>query len=89
MYVDSAYLAKFYLNEPESAAVRREMAKAHELVSSTWAVAEMTTVFHRKLREGAQLTQAFYGELIDGIPGTCRRSLLDVRAGNETGYSAK
>lgn len=59
MYLDSAYLAKFYVNEPDSAAVRRSIREAGVRVSSMWAIAEMTCIFHRHVREGAiSATQA-------------------------------
>src|SRR5512146_2726676 len=52
MYVDSAYLAKFYLNEVDSSPVRRLLMTADSLVSSAWAFPEVVCAFHRKLREG-------------------------------------
>jgi predicted nucleic acid-binding protein len=51
MYLDSAYIAKFYLNEPDSERVRAVLASATGRVSSAWAIAEVTTTLHRKLRE--------------------------------------
>jgi predicted nucleic acid-binding protein len=51
MYLDSAYIAKFYLNEPDSAPVRRAIAAAESRVTSAWAIAEVTCTFHRKVRE--------------------------------------
>jgi predicted nucleic acid-binding protein len=59
VYLDSAYLAKFYVNETDSAAVRQAIAEAAERVSSMWALAEMTCIFHRHVREGVlSATQA-------------------------------
>ncbi|HXB70085.1 MAG TPA: type II toxin-antitoxin system VapC family toxin [Candidatus Acidoferrales bacterium] len=52
MYLDSAYVAKFYLNEPDSSAVREAMRRADSLITSAWSVAEVTCAFHRHFREG-------------------------------------
>jgi len=53
MYLDSAYVAKFYVNEPDSLAVREAMRRAESLVTSAWSVAEVMCAFHRHFREGA------------------------------------
>jgi predicted nucleic acid-binding protein len=53
MYFDSAYLAKFYVNEPGSHAVRTVAKQAEGLVSSAWALAEVACALHRHLREGS------------------------------------
>lgn len=47
MYLDSAYIAKFYLNEPDSSTVRAKIATAERLSSSQWAVAEVASAIHR------------------------------------------
>jgi predicted nucleic acid-binding protein len=52
MYLDSAYIAKFYLNEPDSVRVRKIIRGADALVSSVWSIAEVSCVFHRYLRQG-------------------------------------
>ncbi len=53
IYFDSAYLAKLYLNEPDSAPVRA-LAGEKEIVScSSHGQVELAYVFHRKWREGA------------------------------------
>ncbi len=52
-YFDSAYIAKFYVDEPESDAIRRlaeSLGRAH---CSALGRIEVTSVFHRKWREGA------------------------------------
>ena len=64
MYLDSAYIAKYYVNEPDAPAVRRAVKRASHLCSSAWALAEVTCVFHRHVREGS-LTLAQGRELID------------------------
>jgi predicted nucleic acid-binding protein len=53
MYVDSAYVAKYYVNEPDAAAVRKLIQSASYVCTSAWAVAEVTCVFHRHMREGS------------------------------------
>jgi predicted nucleic acid-binding protein len=74
MYLDSAYIAKFYVNESDSAAVRSVVRHAQSLVSSAWALAEVACVFHRHLREGSldanqtqELLDAFLEHIDAGI----------------------
>ncbi len=64
MYLDSAYIAKYYVNEPDAAAVRKLIGQAAHTCSSSWALIEVTCVFHRHMREGS-LTSAQGTELID------------------------
>ena len=52
IYLDSALIAKFYLNEPGRAEVRKLAMTAGAVVSSGIAVAEVSAAFHRKFREG-------------------------------------
>jgi predicted nucleic acid-binding protein len=52
VYFDTSYIAKFYLNEPESERVRGLAKTAHGICSSQWAIAEFHAVLHRQLREG-------------------------------------
>ena len=51
MYLDSAYVAKYYLEEPDAPAVRAIMGRAETLLTSAWSVAEVTCAFHRHLRQ--------------------------------------
>lgn len=53
MYIDSAYVVKFYVNEPDSQAVRSAVGQAEGLVSSAWALAEVGCALHRHLRRGS------------------------------------
>jgi predicted nucleic acid-binding protein len=53
MYLDSAYIAKYYVNEPDAAAVRTLIRSANHVCSSGWALIEVTCVFHRHVREGS------------------------------------
>jgi predicted nucleic acid-binding protein len=63
MYLDSAYIAKFYLNEPDSQTVRDLIQGALTRISSEWSVVEVTAAFHRHVREG-HLTGGQYRELV-------------------------
>jgi predicted nucleic acid-binding protein len=63
MYLDSAYLVKFYANEPDSAAVRELIRRADSLVSSALALGEVSCALHRHLREG-HLTAEQVHELV-------------------------
>lgn len=74
MYVDSAYISKFYVNEPDSGAVRDMIRRARSLVCSSWCMAEVTCVLHRHLREGwltpeqaRELTRAFLEHIDSGL----------------------
>ncbi|HYW45109.1 MAG TPA: type II toxin-antitoxin system VapC family toxin [Bryobacteraceae bacterium] len=63
MYLDSAYIAKFYVNEHDSPAVRKLIRKADALVSSAWAQGEVACAFHRHMRDGS-LDQGQFHELL-------------------------
>jgi len=52
-YFDSAYIAKFYVDEPESDAVRQLAESLGRVHCSALGRIEVTSVFHRKWREGA------------------------------------
>ncbi|MFZ0595046.1 MAG: type II toxin-antitoxin system VapC family toxin [Bryobacteraceae bacterium] len=64
MYLDSAYIAKFYVNEPDADAVRKAIRRASYVCSSSWALLEVVCVFKRHVREGS-LTPKQGRELID------------------------
>lgn len=59
MYLDSAYIAKFYVNERDSAAVRDLIRSADILQSSAWATGEVACAFHRHMREGSLSLEQF------------------------------
>jgi predicted nucleic acid-binding protein len=63
MYLDSAYIAKWYLNEPDSHAVRERVRGADSLISSAWSIGEVTCAFHRHLRQG-ELSPPQFRELL-------------------------
>jgi predicted nucleic acid-binding protein len=52
MYFDAAYVAKYYLNEPDSPRVRKIIQGADSLTSSAWSMAEVSCAFRRYLRQG-------------------------------------
>jgi predicted nucleic acid-binding protein len=58
-YFDSAYIAKFYLDEPESEAVRRLAESLGQVRCAQIGHIEVAAVFHRKFREGAFDAGAF------------------------------
>lgn len=53
MYFDTAYVAKFYLNEPGSEEVRNLATRVTTIRSSAWVIPELHSVLHRKIREGS------------------------------------
>jgi predicted nucleic acid-binding protein len=61
-YFDTAYVAKCYLNEADSVAVRKLAYGSSGLYSSSWCVPEMACVFQRQIREfkvpAAQIVRA-------------------------------
>jgi len=58
-YFDSAYIAKFYVDEPESDAVRQLAESLGRVHCSAFGRIEVTSVFHRKWREGAFTEREF------------------------------
>ena len=50
-YFDSAYVAKCYLNDPDSEAVRDLVRTPVALYSSALCIAEVTSAIHRRYRE--------------------------------------
>ena len=63
MYIDSAYIVKYYVHEPNSPAVREMLRKAESRASSALAIAEVTCAFHRRWREG-NLTGDLFREVL-------------------------
>ena len=51
MYFDTSYIAKFYLDEPESSLIRALVKNTSPIRSSLWALAEFYAVLHRQVRE--------------------------------------
>jgi predicted nucleic acid-binding protein len=73
-YFDSAYIAKFYLDEPESEDVRRLAESLGQVRCAVIGQAEVAAVFHRKLREGSIRAEAFR-EVIAQFDDDCRQAL--------------
>jgi len=73
-YWDAAYLAKFYLNEPESDRVRALAEVEGEASCSRFGYVETVSVFHRKLREGT-FGPAAYRELCAQLEADCEAGL--------------
>ena len=57
IYLDSAYVAKCYLNEPDSEAVRQLLAQGRGVQSSWLCAAEVACALHRHIREGLYTPQ--------------------------------
>ncbi len=74
MYLDTCYIAKFYLNESDSSAVRELVRGAGKIYSSVWALAEFHGVLHRRVREGA-MSSPEAGELAARFAAHARASL--------------
>jgi predicted nucleic acid-binding protein len=60
LFCDTSTLAKYYLPEPESAAVQARLDLEEQVVLSELARAELMAVFHRRLRERKWTRQQFH-----------------------------
>jgi predicted nucleic acid-binding protein len=58
-YFDSTYIAKFYVDEPESDAVRRLAESLGQVGCVAIGQVEVASAFHRKFREGTFDARAF------------------------------
>jgi predicted nucleic acid-binding protein len=74
MYFDSAYIAKYYLNDIDAGAVRIVLSRAPRRVSSDWALVEVTSAIHRRIRErllsigeGREMMELFTAHVSDGM----------------------
>lgn len=74
VYFDSAYIAKFYLSEPESDRVRTLAEREGKVCCSMIGRVETAQVFHRKLREG-QATKAECAALFEQFETDCESGL--------------
>jgi len=74
VYFDSAYIAKFYLSEPESDRVRSLAEREGKVCCSAIGRVETAQVFHRKLREG-KATKAECAALFDQFETDCESGL--------------
>ena len=73
-YLDSAYIAKFYVDEPDSPAVRRLAESLGEVHCAALGRAEVATALHRKLREDA-LSEAAFREVLAQFEEDCTQNL--------------
>src|SRR5205823_6785605 len=73
-YFDSAYIAKFYIDEPESDAVRQLAESLGQVWCAAIGQVEVTAVFHRKLREGA-FDAAACREVMAQFQDDCRQGI--------------
>jgi len=74
IYFDSAYVAKFYLTEPDSAQVKSLAEAEGRVCCSAIGRIEVAQVFHRKLREG-QANRAEARALFDQFDADCANEL--------------
>ena len=74
MYIDSAYIVKFYIHEADSSAVRKTVGAADSRISSALALPEVTCALHRRMREGKLAPDLF--------PATLTLFLKHVEAGD-------
>lgn len=74
VYFDAAYIAKLYLKEPDSDAVRAKASSDGEVGSNVTARLEVMSVFHRKLREGLASSEQFE-TLMDQFESDCAAGL--------------
>ena len=73
-YFDSAYIAKFYVDEPESEAVRRLAESLGQVRCAVIGRIEVAAVFHRKFRDGA-LDAAAFREVMAQFDDDCGQGL--------------
>ena len=74
IYFDSAYVAKYYLDEPDSGRVRALAEAEGGVCCSTLGRVETAQVFHRRLREGAA-TKAATAVLFNQFEADCAHGL--------------
>ena len=74
IYFDSAYVAKFYLTEPDSARVKSLAEAEGRVCCSAIGRIEVAQVFHRKLRE-EQANRAEARALFDQFDADCANEL--------------
>ncbi len=73
-YFDAAYIAKFYVDEPDSDAVRQLAESLGHVHCSALGRIEVTSVFHRKWREGA-FTESEFREVSAQFADDCAAGL--------------
>lgn len=73
-YFDSAFIVKFYLDEPESGAIRELAEGIGDVHCVQLGRIEAADAFHRKWREGA-FTEAAFREVSDQFADDCGAGL--------------
>lgn len=73
-YFDSAYIAKFYVDEPESDVVRKLAESLGRVHCCALGRIEVTSVFHRKWRDGA-FSEGEYREVSAQFTDDCAAGL--------------
>lgn len=73
-YLDSGYIAKFYVDESDSPSVRRLAESLGEVHCAVLGRAEVSAALHRKLREGV-FGEAAFREIIAQFEDDCSRGL--------------
>src|SRR5215213_4554350 len=74
IYLDAAYIAKFYIDEPDSDRVRNFLLASQSAATCIHGSVEVTSVFHRKLREGI-IPQADFDEFCAQFESDCQTAL--------------
>lgn len=82
LYFDAAYIAKCYVSEMDSAAVRELAYSAEGRYSAALSIAEIACVFHRYVREGL-LQPNKAGELRDLFLEDLRNNVWSLLAVSE------
>ncbi len=74
MYLDTSYVAKLYLAEPESALVEALVFKTHPVRTSALTLTEFHSVLHRRVNEGGlpeaqarRIAAVFLSHVADGL----------------------
>jgi predicted nucleic acid-binding protein len=91
IYFDAAYVAKFYLDEPDSDAVRSLAEADGEVACCLHGRVEVLIAFHRKLREGA-FTPKTFTAVSDQFEADCEAAIwswLPISAKLVTGLSER
>jgi predicted nucleic acid-binding protein len=73
-YFDSAFIAKFYLDEPQSDAVRKLAEHLGRVHCAVFGRLEVAAVFHRKWREG-EFSERAFREVSDQFTDDCAAGL--------------
>jgi predicted nucleic acid-binding protein len=73
-YLDSGYIVKFYVDEPDSLAVRRFAEASGDVHCAALGQVEVAAALHRKLREGA-FREAAFREVLAQFEDDCSAGL--------------